>query len=236
MRRAFGAAILAACLLFLSPAVRAADVDLALVLAVDVSGSVTAERWALQRRGYAQAFESPDVAGAIASGRHGAIAVTVVEWSSADMQRQMTRWTVIDGPEAAAAFAREVETLPRVFAGSTSISGAIDFAVRTLDQFEGRADRRVIDVSGDGANNSGDLADRARDRAVARGVTINGLPILAEEQGIEPYYREHVIGGPDAFLVVAADYAAFAEAVLAKLVREIAGVPVGSPPVRYAGR
>jgi hypothetical protein len=236
MVRAFAAALVAACLLFTSPSARADDVDLALVLAIDVSGSVTADRWTLQRRGYARAFRSPDVAGAIASGRHGAIAVTVVTWSSADMQRQMTRWTVIDGPDAAAAFAAEIEGLPRVFAGSTSISGAIDFALRTLDGFAGRPDRRVIDVSGDGANNSGELCKPARDRAVARGVTINGLPIEADEPGIERFYREHVIGGADAFVVVAADYDAFAEAILAKLVREIAAVPPPAGAARSVAR
>lgn len=235
MLKAFGAACVAACLLFASAATRAGDVDLALVLAVDVSGSVSAERWALQRRGYARAFESPDVAGAIAGGRHGAIAVTVVEWSSVDMQRQMTRWTVIDGPAAAVAFARQIETLPRVFAGSTAIGAAIDFALRAFDLFEGRPDRRVIDVSGDGANNSGELSDHARDRAVALGVTVNGLPIQADEPGIEQFYRDHVIGGPDAFVVVAVDYAAFADAVLAKLVREIAALPADRS-VRLAGR
>ncbi len=148
----------------------------------------------------------------------------------------LTRWTVIDGPDAAAAFAAEIEGLPRVFAGSTSISGAIDFALRTLDGFAGRPDRRVIDVSGDGANNSGELCTPARDRAVARGVTINGLPIEADEPGIGRFHREHVIGGADAFVVVAADYDAFAEAILAKLVREIAAVPPPAGAARSVAR
>ena len=222
MRR-WGVLGFAGALVVLAPAsARPAEVDLLLVLAVDVSASISQERWDLQRRGYAQAFRNADVIGAIRNGRRGAIAVTLVEWAGADQQKQVIDWTVIGNADEADSFAATLAEVPRFFSGSTSISGGIDYGVRLLEASEHDADRRVIDVSGDGSNNAGRPVAVARDRAVARGITINGLPILADEPYVDQHYREHVIGGPGAFLIVAKDFASFAGAILDKLVREIA--------------
>jgi len=215
------------------PAV-ARTVDLALVLAVDVSGSVNGERYELQRQGYAKAFASPEVLGAIAAGPNHAILVTLVEWSGADHQQQTIGWTLIDGPSAAAAFGSAVAEAPRAFADWTSISGAIDYAAKLLAALDAEATRKVIDVSGDGINNNGrDLAVARRD-ALNVGLTINGLPILWDYPELDSYYRENVIGGPGAFAAVAHDFGDFGDALLGKLLREIAG---SSPePLRFATR
>jgi hypothetical protein len=201
----------------------ARPVDLALVLAVDVSGSVNAQRYELQRRGYAQAFASREVIEAIAAGENHAIAVTLVEWSGADHQRQMIGWTLITDPDSAAAFGSAVAEAPRAFADWTSISAAMDFAVALFNAAPVTAARRVIDVSGDGVNNNGPPITEARDAAVAAGVTVNGLPILSEYPTLDTYYRDNVIGGPGAFAVAVADFPAFGAAIVSKLVREIAG-------------
>jgi hypothetical protein len=219
-----------------SAAAPARSVDLALVLAVDVSGSVSGERFELQRRGYAKAFSSPEVLDAIAAGQNHAILVTLVEWSGADHQQQTIGWTLIDGPAAAAAFGSAVAEAPRAFADWTSISGAIDYAARLFAKVDAETARKIIDVSGDGINNSGrDLAS-ARADALRAGLTINGLAILWDYPALDAYYRDNVIGGPGAFAVVAHDVADFGTAVLGKLVREIAGA--GGPPSagRHAGR
>ncbi len=227
-------AVIAAGLGSVEPAA-ARSVDLALVLAVDVSGSVNTERFDLQRRGYAEAFASRDVIDAIASGEHHAIAVTLVEWSGSGHQRQMIGWTLLDNADAAAAFGSAVSETPRAFSDWTSISAAVDFSASLFDAAEVDAMRRVIDVSGDGINNNGRAVTDARDEAVQAGITVNGLPILSEYPNLDSYYRENVIGGPGAFAVAANDFSSFAAAILNKLVREIAGKE-GPPTVTVAAR
>ncbi len=202
--------------------VRAKDVDVALVLAIDVSGSVNSERFQLQRSGYAAAFVAAEVLDAVAAGDHHAIAVTLVEWSGFIKQKQMIDWTVISDAASAREFSGAVAETPRMFSDVTSISGALDYAKRLFRDCPFPATRRVVDISGDGSNNSGREPDAMRDEAIAAGITINGLPILTEEPHLDTYYRDHVIGGPGAFIIPAKDFSAFAEAIRNKLVREIA--------------
>ena len=217
--------VIAAAVLAVSMAAAAArTIDLALVLAVDVSGSVNAERFELQRQGYAKAFASREVIDAIAAGEHSTIAVTLVEWSGATHQRQMVGWTIISDANSAIAFGSAISETPRAFADWTSISGALDFALVLFDQVEGVTPlRRVIDVSGDGINNNGRPINDARSDVVNAGVTINGLPILTEYPTLDDYYRDNVIGGPGSFVVAVSDFDGFGNAILGKLVREIAG-------------
>jgi hypothetical protein len=202
------------------------SVDLQLVLAVDASGSVNQYRFDLQKQGYAEAFRNPRVLKAIRSGIAGAIAVTVVQWTGPDLQIQVIDWTLVKDERSANAFAAAIEDTPRqLFSGGTSISGAIDHAATLLLNSDYPGARRTIDVSGDGANNRGRPAHLARDDAVRAGITINGLPILALEPGLDRYYYDNVIGGPGAFMVTAQTYETFAEAVLKKLITEIAVGP-----------
>jgi Protein of unknown function (DUF1194) len=220
-RMAVALAVLAAAMaLVVSAAAR--SVDLALVLAVDVSGSVNSERFELQRQGYAKAFTSPEVLDAIIAGQRQAIIVTLVEWSGSGHQQQMIGWTLIDNAASAIAFGSAVSETPRAFADWTSISAAIDFAVPLFERSEVEAGRKVIDISGDGINNNGRDIALAREDALSAGITINGLPILSEYPTLDIYYRENVIGGPGAFVAVARDFADFGHAILGKLVREIA--------------
>lgn len=202
-------------------------VDVALVLAADCSGSISNEDLALQFRGYGQAITSDAVMRAVRSGRHGRIALTFVGWSSAGRQDQAVPWTLIDGIPAAREFASKLLHAPSPIPGYTSISGAIDFAVRLLSACAYPSEQQVIDVSGDGMNNDGRAVTDARDDAVAAGVRINGLPIVSREPNIAAYYAQNVIGGAAAFIVVAADMASFHVAVLRKLVTEIATGPQG---------
>jgi Protein of unknown function (DUF1194) len=218
-------ALLVLGIVFEARASRAAEVDRAIVLAVDVSGSVNEERYRLQMQGYSKAFRSPEVVNAITNGVRHAIAVTLVEWSAPNEQMQMIEWTVIDGEASARSFAIALAEIPRAFSSTTSISGAINYAVELLETCPHDTRRKVIDVSGDGANNAGRPVDEARDAAIARGITINGLPILADEAGVDTHYRAHVVGGPGAFLIVANGFGSFAEAILRKLVLEIAAAP-----------
>ncbi len=207
-------------------------VDVELTLAVDISRSINPDEALLQRQGYIEAFRDPGIIRAIRSGILGRIAVAYFEWSGIDDAEIVADWTLIDGAESAHAFAAVLERVTPGSARRTSISGAIEFALSWFDGngFEGT--RQVIDISGDGPNNWGALVTTARDRAVARRVTINGLPILDEGGGsyswfnipnLDLYYRDCVIGGPGAFLVVAADFKDFARAVRRKLILEIAG-------------
>jgi hypothetical protein len=198
-------------------------VDLALVLAVDASGSVDAVRFTLQKRGYVAAFRNPRVLAAIRSGPNQAIAATMVQWTGPALHVQVVGWTRLGEAGATSAFAAAIEEAPRqLFGGGTSISGAIDYGAALLGMSPFRAGRRVIDVSGDGFNNRGRPADAARDEAVAAGIGINGLPILALEPDLDRYYYDHVIGGPGAFVVAAQSYETFADAILKKLITEIA--------------
>lgn len=206
-------------------------VDLELVLAVDVSRSIDMGEARLQRQGYIKAFRDPEIIRAIQHGILGRVAVTYFEWAGAGNISEIAGWTLIDGKDRAHAFADLLDKSAPSSARSTSISGAIEHALPLFNGngFEGT--RRVIDVSGDGPNNSGDLVNLARDRAVAAGVTVNGLPILDEGGGmyswfnipnLDLYYRDCVIGGPGAFLVVAQNFNDFARAVRRKLILEIA--------------
>jgi Protein of unknown function (DUF1194) len=209
------------------PAAAQPAADLQLVLAVDASGSVDQYRFELQKRGYVAAFRHARVLQAIRSGPNQAIAVTMAQWTGPMMQVHVVGWMLVGDDESAAAFASAIEQAPRqLFGGGTSISGAIDHAMTLFPRAELRGARRVIDVSGDGANNRGRPANAARDDAVRDGATINGLPILALEPYLERYYWESVVGGPGAFVIAAESYETFAEAVLKKLVIEIAAVPL----------
>jgi hypothetical protein len=226
-------ALLALALLFGAVRAEAADkVDLALVLAVDVSGSIDMEEFLLQRHGYAAAFRDPRLIAAIVGGKHRRIAVTMLEWAGASGQTQVIPWTVVDGRDKARALADRLATAPRhVFGGaSTSISGAIDASVRLLERSGYEAEREVIDVSGDGHNNAGRPASFARDAALLKGIVINGLAILTDDGILDVHYRDHVIGGPGAFVIGIETFAEFSGAILAKLIREVADLPAELAP------
>jgi hypothetical protein len=219
-------------------AARAAEpVDMLLVLAVDVSRSVTEPKFRLQREGTTAALTDPAVLKAITSGPNRRIAVCLVEWATVGMQTVVVDWTVIDGAAAAHGFGDKLTEAPRSFAGSTAIGGAIDYSVRQLEQAPYRSERRVIDISSDGNNNSGRSVTDARDEAVAKGVVINALVILTPPGesfrpehtnppgGLEKYYQDNVVGGPGAFTVVAESHDSFGRALTKKLIQEIASVP-----------
>ena len=198
-------------------------VDLALVLAVDASGSVDQIRFELQKQGYVAAFRHPRVIGAITSGPTQSIAVIMMQWTGPALQVVAVPWTRISDAASANAFADKVAAAPRaLFGGGTSISGAIDASIGLLFDNPYRAARRVIDISGDGSNNRGRAANAARDEAVAQGIGINGLPILALESDLDRYYELNVVGGPGAFVIAARDFETFGEAILKKLIAEIA--------------
>ena len=232
---ALGALLLA----LLKPFALAAEpVDLLLVLAADVSRSVNPEKFQLQREGYADAISNPRVLAAIRSGLNGRIAVCFVEWSGLGAQDVVIEWSIIDGPDAARKFGSRLIESPRSFADRTSISGGIDFAVAQLASAPHEANRRTIDVSGDGTNNAGRAPSLARDEALAQGITINGLVILSDlplawnpehtnpPEGLANYYRNNVIGGPGAFVIKAKDFNSFGQAIVNKMVAEIAqGAP-----------
>lgn len=217
------------------PPARAAEpVDLLLVLAADVSRSVDSVKFKLQREGYAAAIANGRVLDAIAAGRNHRIAVLFMEWSGNGNQKVVIDWTVIDGPKAAQAFADQLLELPRAFADRTSISGGIDTAVAQFARAPFTAERQTIDVSGDGTNNAGRDVMQARDEALRLGITINGLVILSDTPmpwnpehtnppgGLTKYYRDNVTGGPGSFVVEAKDFGSFGEAIIKKMVAEIA--------------
>jgi hypothetical protein len=208
-------------------------VDLVLVLAVDVSESINQEEARLQRVGYAEAFADRRVIAAIQGGRHGSIAVAYIEWAGPDEQRTVVGWTRIAGPESARALTATLSQRPASRGYWTSISGAIAYAAALIENAPFRGTRRVIDLSSDGRNNAGAPLPEARGRALARGITINGLPILARRRNftrppipfLDRYFEQCVIGGPGAFFEVAEGFRDFTRAVRRKLVREIAGLP-----------
>ena len=221
-------------LLPLKPLVAAEPVDLLLVLAADVSRSVDGPKFQLQREGYAAALSDPRVQQAIKSGRNGRIAVCLVEWSGLASQKVVVDWTLIDGSQAAQQFGDRLLETPRSFADRTSISAGIDFALAQFVRAPFESRRRTIDVSGDGTNNSGRDVRQARDEAVNGGVTINGLVILSEHPlpwnpehtnppgGLAKYYRDNVIGGPGAFVMEAKNFDSFGQAIVAKMIAEVA--------------
>ena len=221
----------------------AVEVDLLLVLAMDVSRSMDQAKFLLQREGYAAAISDVQVLNAIASGPHQKIAVCFVDWSDTNDQKLVIDWSVIDGIDSARRFGDLILKAPRSFFGSTSIGGGIDFAAAQLARAPFETARRTIDVSGDGTNIAGVDVRLARNRAVANGITINGLVILTDIQysrvpwhtnppgGLEQYYRDNVIGGPGAFVSVAEDFNSFGRSMVQKLIAEIASNP---EPLRSA--
>src|SRR5215468_3228534 len=228
--------------LFGVPSVRAAEpVDLLLVLAADVSRSVDSQKFQLQREGYAAALANPRVLEAIQSGRRGRIAVLFLEWSGFGNQKVVIDWMLIDGPKTGQTFGDRLLESPRSFADRTSISGGIDAAVAQLSRAPFNSERRTIDVSGDGTNNAGRDVGQARDEALALGITINGLVILSETPlpwnpehtnppgGLTKYYRDNVTGGPGSFVLEAKDFESFGEAIVKKMIAEIADAGQGAP-------
>jgi hypothetical protein len=213
------------------PAQAETEVDLALVLAVDISFSMDPEEQVLQREGFVEAFRSSAVHDAIRRGTIGRIAVTYMEWAGSADQRVVMPWTLIDTSESAAAFADSLAARPTRRAARTSISGALDFGVKLLGEGAFAATRQVIDVSGDGPNNQGRPVVVARNDALARGITINGLPIMLKSPGyfdipeLDLYYRDCVIGGQGAFMVPVRDRDQFRDAIKAKIILEVAGRP-----------
>lgn len=210
-------------------------VDLLLVLAADVSRSITPEKYELQRKGYAAAMSDPEVLRAIAAGPNHRVAVAFVEWAGAASQRLVVPFTPIGSAEEARAFGAAVATAPRSFADRTAIGAALDFAAALFPGAPFAAERRIIDVSGDGDSNGGPDIGAARDAALSRGVTaINGIVILSDDTGpaylvahthppggLQAYYRRNVAGGAGSFVAVAEDFGSFGRALVRKLVQEI---------------
>jgi hypothetical protein len=243
--RALLVLILAGAAAFPVVARAAEQVDLLLVLAADVSRSVDSGKFQLQREGYAAAVSDPHVLDAIRSGRTGRIGMTYIEWSGLGSQRVVIDWTTISDAETAKGFGDRLLEAPRSFADRTSISGAIEFAMSHLARAPYESQRRTIDVSGDGTNNSGRDVSLARDEALAQGITINGLVILSETPlawnpdhtnppgGLDNYYRNNVIGGPGAFVLAAQNFNSFGEAIIKKMIAEVAEA---EPPRRTLAR
>jgi hypothetical protein len=207
-------------------AAEAVEADVALVLAIDVSGSVNDDRFTLQRDGVAAALESDDFAAVLSGGAHQTIEIAVVEW--AEEQNVVLPWTILRGREDLASLAKRLRTAGRSWVHTkTDPGGGIAAANLLFASQPVPAGRLVIDVSGDGRQNTGEIATaEARDAAVARDITVNGLPItLGDDPHIDDWYRANVIGGPGAFLVVADGYGAFAAAFRQKLTLEVAGLP-----------
>ncbi len=220
---------------------RAQTVDVAIALAADVSRSIDDEEFQLQRRGYAATVTNPQFVQAVQAGEHGAVAVWFLEWSGPDQLAVVAKWMVIHDDEGAAEFAKILLAAPRSSVGRTAIGAGIDFAVAQLEASGIAAKRRIIDVSGDGSNNSGPPVTVARDEAVARGITINGLAIINEKTGGElgtffyihthppgglpNYYRENVIGGRGAFVLQIVNFDTFAGAMTNKLLTEVSQHP-----------
>ena len=221
--------------------VSAADqVDLLLILAADVSRSVDSTKFQLQREGYAAAISDSRVLDAIHSGHNGRIGLTFVEWSGVGAQRVVIDWVTIGDAESAKGFGDRLLEAPRSFADRTSISGAIEFAMGQFARTPYDAPRRTIDISGDGTNNAGRDVVSVRDEALAQGITINGLVILSDTPlawnpdhtnppgGLDKYYRDNVIGGPGAFVQVAKDFNSFGQAIVKKMIAEVALAPANS--------
>jgi hypothetical protein len=212
---------------------RDVPVDIELVLAVDVSRSMDAREQQVQREGYIEAIRHPEVIAAIKSGLRGRIAVTYFEWAGPSSQQIVVPWTMIDDEASANAFARRIE--PGLVLGrfGTSISSSLNFASGLFEGNGYESERRVIDVSGDGPNNIGPPVEPARDRAVAGGITINGLPIMLPRSAVDPYgiddlnayYRDCVVGGVGAFTLTVTAEDQFETAIRRKLIQEIAEKP-----------
>lgn len=233
--------LLAFVFLWLAPFALAEDVDLELVLLADASGSIDMAEIRFQREGYARAITDPSVLAAIANTAYGRIAVTYVEWAAAGTETQVVDWTIVDGEESAAAFAAALLPPPRQAFGRNAIGSALLTGKRLIENNDIDGWRKVIDFSGDSANNwNGPSIAEAREAVLAAGITINGLAILCrscngrpQSGDLERLYWERIVGGPGAFVVTAADDASFAEAVKRKLILEISGTGGG---MRFADR
>ncbi|KFC70742.1 Metal ion dependent adhesion motif-containing protein [Bosea sp. LC85] len=216
------------------------EVDVALVLAVDVSYSMDLDELALQRSGYIEAFRSKQLHEAIAKGAIGKIAVTYFEWAGGNFQHIVKPWTVIDTPQSAIAFAEELGEAQTRRGRRTSISGAIDLGMALLEQANVTAMRRVIDISGDGANNDGRPVTAARDDARDKGISINGLPVMLKQasyfdiDNLDVYYEDCVVTGVGAFVIPIRERHQFVDATRTKLVREIAEAPAPEAPAPEA--
>jgi hypothetical protein len=234
---------LLATLLWLAPSTTilakggATEVDVELVLAVDISYSMDMEEQKLQRDGYIQALTSPEVLKAIRGGLIGKIAVTYFEWAGVNTQRVVVPWQIIDGPETADAFVAKLNATPISRWSRTSVSGAILYGQELFENNGFDAARRVLDISGDGANNSGGPVPEARDRAVKSGIVINGLPIMIyngrrsvfDMDDLDDYYTDCVIGGPGSFMIAIKERDQFVAATRTKILREVAGNPDAVP-------
>jgi hypothetical protein len=228
MTRRFVSLCATVLLLLAAPGARAQQpVDLALVLAVDSSGSVNGYEFDLQMRGLAEAFRSPSVVNAIHAAAPNGVAVNLVQWSSVNEQGQAFGWLVVRDTQSAERVADLIDRTPRLVQdGATAISAALDYATRLALGVD--AKRRVIDVSGDGRDNqSGEILE-GRLRAVAAGITVNGLAILNEDPLLEFYYLSEIIGGEGAFVLGADDYDDFAQAIEIKLIKEISSAPISN--------
>lgn len=209
------------------------EVDLALVLAIDISGSIDPEEARLQRQGYVEAFRDPAIVRAILAGSHGRIAVAYFEWSDAWVQKLLIDWTLLDSAAAIEAFARRLEDAPISIARRTSISGAIRYAIPMFGRVPYEAERKVMDISGDGSNNDGGLVTDVRHEALKQRIVINGLPIMngrpnpfgfPAEDDLDKYYLHCVTGGPRSFVEVATSFEDFPRAVRKKLLQEVADI------------
>jgi hypothetical protein len=222
-------------------------VDVELVLAVDISQSMDEDEHTLQRMGYVEAFRHKDVINALLSGPEGRIAVTYMEWGGTYDPYTLIPWTIIDSGKAANAFADKLADEPITSEQRTSISNALIGAVRLIEGNDIASHRRVIDVSGDGANNSGPPVEDTRDQVLKRDITINGLPIVLNKpkqyydiDHLDRYYKHCVIGGPGAFIAPVFSLQQLSATIRKKLVLEIAGLEAdpapqpGSPPVQFA--
>jgi uncharacterized protein DUF1194 len=227
----------------------ATAVDVEVALAVDVSYSMDPDEQALQREGYIAAITSREFLHAISQGMHGRIAVTYFEWAGMHHRQIIVPWRVIDGPETADGFAADIGRARYTRASRTSISGAMLFAMPLFDGSGFRGVRRVLDISGDGVNNNGPPVTLTRDEVLAKGITINGLPIMLKRpnpgtldiENLDVYYEDCVIGGPGAFVIPIRERDQFKDAIRTKLVLEIAGrspdrriVPVASDKPRVS--
>lgn len=226
----------------LMPAAHAAErVDVALVLVDDVSRSINDDEFNLQKQGYFAAFTNPQVLAAIRGGQSGQIAVAYVEFAAESQVATVLKWAVVKDAASARAFADAMVAAPRSFRGYTAIGAGVDEAMRVMSTLARQADRRVIDVCGDGTNNSGRPVSEARDAAMKQGVIINGLALANESEiswlqahthplsGLGNYYRQNVTGGEGSFVVEIHNYGSFAEAITRKLVDEIASAAPRTP-------
>lgn len=217
----------------IAPASRAAEgeeVDVVIALAVDISYSMDPDEQALQKNGYVEALNSPEVLRAIQQGMIGKIAVAYFEWANSFDQRMVVPWTIIDGPASAKAVTDRILASPLRRAQRTSISGAIEFGQKLIESAPYRPLRKVLDISGDGPNNNGTLVEIARSKALAAGIVINGLPIMLKRGGagwgdienLDAYYQDCVVGGPGSFMIAIKERDQFVPATRSKIIREVA--------------